>query len=369
MTNIKKILLVGTGLIGGSLALNIKEEFPEMIIYGLDNNQESLKLALQSGVISKIALNFEETVQEVQMVILCTPVKQAMSYLQRLANVPLTQPILVTDVGSTKMEIMLMAKSLKNPLVTFIGGHPMAGSHKTGFIAADRNLFENAYFILTSADEGQERELAQLRELYRGTRGKFIYLTAPEHDEMVAVVSHLPHIIAASLVNQQQGFAKEYPLVNQLAAGGFRDITRIASSSPLMWRDILMSNRHPLIKQLEDWQGEMSKIRTFLETGNEEEIFSFFLKAKEQRDSLPKRKAGALASFNDLLVEVPDYAGQIAKITTILAEANLSLTNLKIIENREDIYGTLQLTFKYAGDVMIAKEHLETIGGYRCHEK
>ncbi|MGO2267606.1 MAG: prephenate dehydrogenase, partial [Vagococcus salmoninarum] len=90
------------------------------------------------------------------------------------------------------------------------------------------------------------------------------------------------------------------------------------------------------------------------------------LKAKEQRDSLPKRKAGALASFNDLLVEVPDYAGQ---ITTILAEADLSLTNLKIIENREDIYGTLQLTFKYAGDVMIAKEHLETIGGYRCHEK
>lgn len=365
----KRILIVGTGLIGGSLCLSIKKEYPKVTIVGMDTNLVSVEGALKAHAIDDIGSDFAREVVRADLLLLCTPVKQTMALLNELDTIVLEKPLVVSDVGSTKGEIMALVETLTNKEVSFVGGHPMAGSHKSGFIAADVDLFENAYYIFTPSSRTSPETVSELQKLLKGTRGKFLGMTAAEHDQITGVVSHLPHIIASALVRHNQGLVEELPMTKKLAAGGFRDITRIASSDPAMWTDILLSNQAVLVAAMKDWQGQMSEILSWLEKADKQTIFEFFAEAKNARDALPQRKSGAIPAFNDLFVQVPDHPGEIAKVTGILAGANVSLTNLKIIENREDIFGTLQLTFKNQQDVKIAFDLLTQAGGYTCYEK
>lgn len=363
----KKILVVGLGLIGSSLALCIKREHPAIIIVGLDSQTKSEEFALKRGIINEIASSLKETAPQVDVILLCSPVKTMMKQLDELSQLKLKETVIISDVGSTKFAIVEQAKALQ--LNNFVGGHPMAGSHKSGVTAADENLFENAYYILTPIDSASKQAEKTIQKLLIGTRAKFVTLTAKEHDEITGMLSHLPHIIAAGLVNQSKCFNDEQPRSNQLAAGGFRDITRIASSDPQMWTDILLSNKAPLLKLLDDWQKEMSQVARWIDQNNKAAIFQFFYEAKETRSQMPVHKEGAIPAFHDLFVDVPDVPGVIAQITGILGEARLSLINLKILETREDIYGILQLTFKNQGDLQQAKEIIEKQTNYLCYEK
>lgn len=368
MEKIKSVLVIGTGLIGGSLALNIKAEYPDIQITALEQNSDSLQAALAAGAVDKSGVHFRVEALRNDVIIFCTPVKETISFIKELETLDLKQPVLVTDVGSTKAEIVAAARELKQPLIEFVGGHPMAGSHKSGFIAADVDLFENAYYVLTPTPSVTTERVGTLKKLLRHTRAKFLEMDALEHDKVTGIVSHLPHVIASGLVAQRDSFKESLPATNLLAAGGFRDITRIASSDPKMWTDILLSNQKVLVEQLDLWQERMSEVKEWLITENQPAIFDFFASGKQSRDALPQQKTGAIPAFNDLFVELPDYAGEIAKITQILAGEDLSLTNLKILENREDIFGTLQLSFKHQKEVGVAKALL-TAENYRCFEK
>ncbi|PZL73374.1 prephenate dehydrogenase [Enterococcus plantarum] len=361
----KKVLIVGLGLIGSSLALCIKKEHPSVKIIGIDCQETSEEFALKRKIIDERGNSIEEAAILADFIFLCTPVKSMLSQLDLLGTLPLKQEVIITDVGSTKVEIMHAAK--KAGLKTFIGGHPMAGSHKSGVTAADENLFENAYYILTS--QKVEKKGNELQKLLQGTRAKFVVLTAQEHDQITGMLSHLPHIIAAGLVNQSKVFNEEHPRSKQLAAGGFRDITRIASSDPQMWTDILMSNKEALLALMHSWQAEMEQVSTWIQNGNKEAIFQFFYEAKETRNQMPVHKEGAIPAFHDLFVDVPDVPGVIAEITALLGKAQLSLINLKILETREDIYGILQLSFKREEDSEKAKEIIEKETAYKCYEK
>ncbi len=194
-------------------------------------------------------------------------------------------------------------------------------------------------------------------------------MPAQEHDEITGALSHLPHIVAAALVNESQQLNTTYPRAQQLAAGGFRDITRIASSDATMWTDILLSNRLVLLDLLENWQKEMTTVCQWLTEKNAPAIRNFFDKARETRAQLPIHKEGAIPAFYDLFVDVPDQPGIIAEITQILGEADLSLTNIKILETREEIYGILQLSFKNQPDCQAAKQILSKETNYTCYEK
>ncbi len=365
----RRVLIVGTGLIGGSLCLSIKKECPQAILVGMDANESSLEEALKVRAIDEIGTDFVAEVLKADLLLLCTPVKQTLSFLKEVDKLSLMKSLVISDVGSTKGEIMGLAETLTNDQLSFIGGHPMAGSHKSGFIAADVDLFENAYYVLTPSSTVSAETVGQLQAFLKGTRGKFVEMTAAEHDQITGVVSHLPHIIASALVKHNQVLVKQLPMTNKLAAGGFRDITRIASSDPAMWTDILLSNQEVLVAEMKDWQKQMADILNWLERADKQTIFDFFASAKNARDALPQRKSGAIPAFNDLFVQVPDHPGEIATVTGILAGAKVSLTNLKIIENREDIFGTLQLTFKNQQDVKIAFNLLTKDGGYTCYEK
>lgn len=364
-----RILFVGTGLIGGSLALAIKKKYPTVSITGIDLQQESLEHGIQLGILDQIGKDFIQEACAADIIFFCTPVQQTVRMIAELADQPLKPDVLITDVGSTKTEIMHAAAVLQQQGISFIGGHPMAGSHKSGILAANAHLFENAYYLLTPAATTEQKNVTSLIELLAGTEAKFLVLTPEEHDQLTGMLSHLPHIIASGLVNQTDDFMLEFPEARRLAAGGFRDITRIASSDPVMWTDILMSNREVLLTLLEQWQQKMSAVQTWLLHSNQSAIFDFFQSAKITRDALPVHKEGTIPAFHDLFVDVPDYSGVIAEITTLLAEKNISLTNLRILETREDIYGILQLTFKSRKEMLQAKEYIAENTGYKCFEK
>jgi prephenate dehydrogenase len=362
----KTILIVGLGLIGSSLALCIKREHPQVKIIGLDQQKSSEDFALKRNLIDKKAKSLEQAAVTADVILLSSPVKSLIQQLHILSRLPLKETVVISDVGSTKLEVVTTAAQLG--LTNFVGGHPMAGSHKSGVTAADENLFENAYYILTPNQANQEQVTA-MKKLLKGTRAKFVVLSAEEHDQITGMLSHLPHIIAAGLVNQSKEFNEEYPRSRQLAAGGFRDITRIASSDPQMWTDILLSNKEVLLALLDSWQTEMQQVATWLQNEDQSAIHQFFYAAKETRNQMPIHKEGAIPAFYDLFIDVPDKPGVIAEVTGLLGKAEVSLTNVKILETREDIHGILQLSFKRQRDMEKAKQQIKEQTSYVCYEK
>lgn len=188
----------------------------------------------------------------------------------------------------------------------------MAGSHKSGVEAASDRLLENAYYVLTPAPGTPPEKVERLTELLSLTRAKVVQMDADTHDQVVGAVSHFPHVLASALVNLVAGYDEENGWHARLAAGGFRDITRIASSNPRMWRDVLLQNREPLLKIAKDWTKALEDVIELVEEGDPEGIERFFQTARDFRDGLPERKAGALPPLNDLYIDIPDHPGRLA---------------------------------------------------------
>ncbi|RHW41252.1 prephenate dehydrogenase [Neobacillus notoginsengisoli] len=344
------VLVIGLGLIGGSLALSVKKAHPEAKVTGFDIKHRQAELAKLLGVIDEISETIEEGVVEADLIIISAPVRETARILKELESCSLKESVIITDTGSTKNEIARLAAPLTNKGICFIGGHPMAGSHKSGITAAKERLFENAFYILTPGKAEKAQNIAVLKDWLLGTNARFLELPPDEHDYLAGVISHFPHIIAASIVHQTEKLSGKYELLPRLAAGGFRDITRIASSSPEMWRDILLHNKNVLLDLLTMWQKEMDYVKELLEHTDEEAVATYFFKAKTFRDGLPANKKGAIPAFYDLFVDIPDYPGVISEITGYLANENISITNIRIIESREEIYGVLAISFQTSGD-------------------
>lgn len=339
------VFIIGLGLIGGSLALGLKRNDAVTII-GYDANTNALRTAKRIGVIDEMAVHINDAAELADIIIFATPVNETIRLMNQLPNWPLKKQAIITDTGSTKSEIMKAALRLKEFGITFIGGHPMAGSHKSGVEAARAHLFENAYYLLTPFPHENKEEVNILTNLLKVTKAKIVQVNAEEHDHMTAVVSHFPHLVAASLVHQLAGENEQFPFTKQLAAGGFRDLTRIASANPIMWRDITVQNRKELSNQLQLWTDEMIYLQNLLLHADEDDIEAYFQKAKQVRDELPITAQGAMYTVYDLYVDVPDYPGVISEITGYLARDSISITNLRIVETRVDVFGILVISFQ-----------------------
>ncbi|WP_242143204.1 MULTISPECIES: prephenate dehydrogenase [unclassified Bacillus cereus group] len=350
----KKVVLIGTGLIGGSLALAIKKEYAVTVI-GYDIYKDRVERAKELHVVDEVALDLQRACEEAHVIIFASPVEETRKLLHKLASFHLREDVIVTDVGSTKGTIMKEAESLFSKKVSFIGGHPMAGSHKTGVESAKAHLFENAFYILTPMNHVLDERVEELQEWLKGTGSHFLVLNTKEHDYVTGVVSHFPHLIAAGLVKQVEKHASANPLIHQLAAGGFKDITRIASSSPKMWSDIVKQNQDHILELLEEWIVEMKELYRTVASGSANELQHYFANAKEYRDSLPVRKSGAIPSYYDLYVDVLDRVGALAHITNVLAQETISITNLQILEAREGLLGVLRISFQREEDRQTAK--------------
>jgi prephenate dehydrogenase len=357
----KKVTIVGVGLIGGSLALCLKQN-SDVWITGYDVQASSLEKAVQLSIIDQASESLREAVMDADFIFMCVPVGYIEGLIDQFAAISLKPGCIITDVGSTKQKILEWSEKLSDQPIHFIGGHPMAGSHKSGVEAATPLLFENAYYILTPNEIVPQEEVDRLINLLKPTGARTITLNPWEHDRIVGAISHLPHIVAAVLVKQVAGYSEQNDLYQDLAAGGFRDITRIASSNPRMWRDILLSNREVLIGLIEDWNATMRQIVDQIDVSNGEEIETFFSQAKQFRSGLPEKRKGAISPIYDLFLNVPDHPGIIARVTAILAEHSINLTNIQIIESREDVMGALRLSFRNEKDMDAAHELLKESG-------
>lgn len=360
------VSIIGLGLIGGSLGLALKRN-QNVHITGFDNSYGAMQEAYRRGIIDTIAASIQKVGEEADIIIFATPVNTTVRLLKELPTWRLKENVIISDTGSTKGPIMEAARKLQKEGITFIGGHPMTGSHKSGVAAARAHLFENAYYILTPAPQVKKEQIEKMEELLFPTKGKLVVLSAQEHDRMTAIVSHFPHLIASSLVGVLEEQQEENPFVKELAAGGFRDLTRIASADPTMWRDITIQNKEELLKQLDHWTAEMERVRQMLLENDPKHIHAYFNDSKVYRDELPIPAKGALYTTYDLHVDIPDHPGVISEITKILADECISITNIRIVETRTDVFGILVISFQTPSDRKKAQIALVEETDYSSH--
>ncbi|WP_274651633.1 prephenate dehydrogenase [Paenibacillus humicola] len=356
-----KIAIFGVGLIGGSLALCFKGR-PGLTVVGHSVRESSARKYVERGVVDSATTSMKEAAEGADFIFLCVPVGNLEPYVRELSGMELKPGCIITDVGSTKASVAACAKELQLKGATFIGGHPMAGSERSGVEAASSFLFENAYYVLTPDASTPQSEVDKLTELLRLTKASIVHVPAVEHDEIVGAISHLPHIIAVALTNQIRDYNEGNPLFAQLAAGGFRDITRIASSEPVVWRDILINNRSVLLRLLQDWNRETAGFIDMLERGDGESIEQAFRTAGQFRSQLPERRKGMIHSVYECYIDVPDHPGIIGKVATELGNSRINLSNIHIIESREDVPGVLRLSFRTQEDLDQAVAKLGQIG-------
>ncbi len=361
----KVIYIAGLGLIGGSLALGIKRDHPNYKVLGYNRSDQSRNIALERGIVDEATADFKEFALLADVIILAVPIKQTIAFIKILAELDLKKNVIITDAGSTKEAIVLAAeKALAGRPVRFVGSHPMAGSHKSGAIAADVTLFENAYYIFTPSSLTADGTIEEMQDVLSGLGARFIEIDAAEHDRVTSQISHFPHILAAGLMEQAWDYSAEHEMTNRFAAGGFRDMTRIAESEPRMWTSILLTNKEAVLERIDDFKHRLDRVATMIEESDDDAIWEFFNHAKAKRKEMEIHKRGGFDSFYDLFVDVPDEEDVILTILELLR--GTSLVNVRINEeNREDIYGILQISFKNAQDLQRAEQVITTNTDYK----
>jgi len=340
--------IVGLGLIGGSLAKALKKKCGFTRVSALNRSLPPLQEAEKDGVVDEYAAESDlddETLHRLfsdcEVIFLCAPADKIPEYAGRLINV-ISPGCILTDVGSTKMSIYQYMLS-KSP-VCFIGGHPMAGSEKTGYKNAADYLFENAYYILTPMPWVPEQAVDKLTRIVEGLGAIPTRMAPDAHDAAVAAVSHAPHVIASALVNMVRSLDKSGGL-RALAAGGFKDITRIASSSPEVWEAISLENRGELLTVLRLFVDSLQDFTNQLDHSNSEFIYNFFGEARAYRDSFANKAYGSLNRRFEIRVDVEDKPGIIATVATILSFNGINIKNIGILNSREYENGILQIIF------------------------
>ncbi|MCD8012656.1 MAG: prephenate dehydrogenase [Lachnospiraceae bacterium] len=353
---------IGLGLIGGSLAKALRRADPDCRIMAYTRTAKTVEDALAQGIIDQICSSPSDTrFSECDCIFLCAPVGSNVTALEQLKDIVRTNCIL-TDVGSVKTDIHRAVEHM-GLNGRFIGGHPMTGSEKSGLTYAQAHLFENSYYILTPSP-GTPREWVDSYHALAASTGAIpLVLDYRQHDFATAAVSHLPHLIAASLVNTVHDLDSRDELMKMLAAGGFKDITRIASSSPEMWEQICMTNSDNIISVMDTFIQLLADTREAMCCGEGQVIYRAFEKSRDYRDSFPSSGLGSIKNTYRIFCDIVDESGAISTIATVLAEHGISIKNIGIVHSREFEEGVLQIEFyeeapsKAAADLLREKQY------------
>lgn len=353
---------IGLGLIGGSIAKALKHYYPETVIIAHTRSHKTTDYAIKEGIIDE-AVEVGPEFSRCDFIFLCAPVEANATYLRVLKPL-LKKDCILTDVGSTKCDIHEHVKALDME-EQFIGGHPMAGSEKTGIENAKYYLIENAYYIITPTAKVSREKVDAYVELVSSLKALPLILDYQEHDFVTGAISHLPHLIAASLVNLVHDEDTPAETMRMVAAGGFKDITRIASSSPQMWEEICMTNSDNILKVLKDYIVSLRNIQTELENKNGKAIHKLFQESRDYRNSFSDMSSGPIKKVYKIYCDMLDETGEIAILATILASNSITLKNIGIVNNREFDDAVLRIEFydeeSRAKAIEILRKHRYTV--------
>jgi len=355
-----KIGIVGVGLLGSSLAVALKNKLKNDIEIVAFSSELTLEKARALNIFSEFHSYNKITtaINGLDILFLCSPIKIILEHIETIAKTSeLSKPIIITDVGSTKRLIMDKAEECFSNRrdIIFIGGHPMAGNEFKGIEANDKSLYENAIYVVTPTPQTEDEYVSKLIYIIKLVGAIPLILEPTKHDKAVAGISHLPQMMASGLVDM---ISKEdnAELSKILSAGGFRDMTRIASSQYRMWEDIVETNKDNIFDLIDRYISELNFIKESIQQQTLEQVFD---NARITREQIQKGKKGLLLlSLFEIFVRIPDEPGMILKISTILAEENLNIKDISIQHSREQDGGQFRLGFASLSDSEQAVECL-----------
>lgn len=360
---IRRIAIIGTGLIGGSLGLALKRAQPDLHIIGCDN-PDVLARAIIVGAIDDGEDDLEKAVQDADLIIIATPLSASLRVLQTVAEHAPSGSV-ITDVGSVKRPIVDCAREVISPEQTFVGGHPMAGAAAGGIEHADPMLFENAVYALCPPDGELTSAFKPTLELLEAIGARILVIDPDVHDRAAAAVSHLPQLMAVLLVQTAHDFGGDDDLVRTLGAGGFRDMTRIAESSFDIWQGILAANHGHVLDTLAGMSAAIQRLRNRLIEEDYDEIRRTFDAAAARRRAIPRDMRGFLHPLHNIIVQAEDKPGVLQRMTTMLGESGVNIKDIELLKIREGTGGAFRLGFEQRGEAEEAIQLLNA-GDFRA---
>ena len=336
MTAPRRVALVGTGLIGGSVGLALRRAGAEVV--GYDPDGERAERAREVGAVDLLASGIAEIAARVDLVVVAVPVAQVAGVVVDALD---AGALLVTDVGSVKAPIIAEVEEARPQLARrFVGGHPMAGSEQEGLDGARGDLFAGATWVLTPTASTDPAAFAAVRAVVAELGADTIALSPDIHDALVAVVSHVPQLAASTLMNVADRGSDRHAVMLRLAAGGFRDMTRIASGNPGIWPDICVANRDAILTALDEYLTALMQVRAYVSGGDREAIRGVLEDGQRARRNLPTGLP-ADERLVELRIPVPDEPGQLAEVTTIAARLGVNFVDLELAHSLEGRRGVV----------------------------
>ncbi|HWB71497.1 MAG TPA: prephenate dehydrogenase/arogenate dehydrogenase family protein [Egibacteraceae bacterium] len=353
--------IVGTGLVGTSLGLALARLGDIAEIAGFDRDPGQLAVAARRGAVSVAAASAADAAAGADVVVLAVPVSAVAASAADVA--PALRPgAILTDVASVKGRVVQALQSAAPAGVHVIGGHPMAGSHETGAAHASADLFVGATYLLTPTTHTDPEAYRRLHALLGRLGARVLAVDPAAHDLLVAVVSHLPQLAAATLMNLAAERARdEHAGLLLLAAGGFRDATRVAASNPDLWLDICAENREAIVAVLDDYASRVAALRTALAAGDEPGLRAALAEAWTARRTLPGKQT-ATGALVELALPIPDRPGVLAEVTTTVGQLGVNIEDLGIDHAPEGGRGTLRLAIMGPSHARRARRALEAAG-------
>jgi prephenate dehydrogenase len=341
---VRRVAVLGTGLIGGSIGLALAGHGVDVI--GFDASGERLDRARELGVISATADSVEAAVRDVDLAVVAVPVGQ----IAGLATAALAAgaPV-VTDVGSVEAPVVAaVTATCPDGAARFVGGHPMAGSEQDGVDGANADLFVGASWVLTPTARTDPDAFTVVRSLVGLLGAEAIAVEPERHDSLVALVSHVPQLAASTLMDVAGGAGDEHRTLMRLAAGGFRDMTRIAAGHPGIWPDILSANRDAVLRALDDYVDALGAVRALVESGDRDGLLDLLGRARRARRSLPVGTP-PVEELVELRIPVADRPGAIAEVTTLAGRLGINVFDLEIAHSGEGGSGVIVLVTATTG--------------------
>lgn len=342
MTPVRTVAVIGMGLIGGSLGLALKQLARIDRVVGVSRHKKTVEAARIIGAIDAGFTDPAMGVRDADVVFIATPVSVIVDTARDVLK-SMRPGAILTDVGSTKTNIVARIETMKPRAVHFVGGHPMAGSEMSGIEAADRDLFRNCAYILTPTSETDFEALGRLHDLLTRIGARVLSLDPVTHDHVAATISHLPHVLASALVNLAAGERREFENIFQIAAGGFYDATRIAASDPDIWADICLENRRAILDIIKEFQGKLTDVSEMIEAEDRARLKAWFGSSRDVRRGLKRGRPAEATEVYDLLIAVPNRPGVLSEITLAVGKIGINIEDIQIVHSTEGDSGTLKL--------------------------